>query len=202
MKQTEFSTAPASIALYGGSFDPVHCAHLCVAAAALQQINLDQVLFIPAAQSPLKTNTAVASDAQRIEMLRLAIAEEPRFMLDSSEIDRGGRSYTIDTVTAYRLKYPACKLHWIIGADQFELLPQWHKIEDLASLVTFIVVGRPGHSTSKTLVPGLKYLTIEAPLMPHSSSEIRSLLAQARSTEDLLPPTVEAFISAHGLYTQ
>ncbi|MGZ0655096.1 nicotinate (nicotinamide) nucleotide adenylyltransferase [Coraliomargarita sp. W4R53] len=202
MKPTELASPSPSIALYGGSFDPVHCAHLCVARAALEQLSLDQVIFIPAAQSPLKANTAVASDAARIEMLRLAMGSESRFVLDTNEIERGGTSYTIDTVKHFRIENPSCQLHWIIGADQFELLPKWHCIEEIASLVTFIVLRRPGHSISKSLVPGLKYVAIEAPLMPHSSSEIRALLIAGRSTEDLLPASVEAFISAHGLYTQ
>ena len=202
MKPTELTRPQSSIALYGGSFDPVHRAHLCVARAALEQLHLDQVIFIPAAQSPLKANTTIARDAERIEMLRLAIAPEPRFILNTNEIERGGTSYTIDTVKYFRSTHASCQLHWIIGADQFELLEKWHRIEEVASLLTFIVLRRPGHSISKSLVPGLKYVAIEAPLMPHSSSEIRALLAAGRSTEDLLPPSVEAFISAHGLYTQ
>jgi len=191
-----------SVALYGGSFDPVHCAHLKVAQAALEQLNVDKVVFIPAAQSPLKASTAIAGDAARVKMLRLATAAEPRFEVDPCEIERGGTSYTVDTIRAFCTKHSECQLHWIIGADQFELLPQWHCIEEIASLVTFVVLRRPGYSISGLSVPGLKYIAIEAPLMPHSSSEIRALLAAGRPTEDLMPHSVEAFISSHGLYTQ
>jgi nicotinate-nucleotide adenylyltransferase len=202
MKQTELSTPPAIVALYGGSFDPVHCAHLTVARAALEQLSLDQVIFIPAAQSPLKACATTASDDERIQMLRLATGDEPRFVVDTSEIERGGTSYTIDTVDAFRQKHPAYQLYWIIGADQFELLPKWHRIEEIAAQLTFIVLSRPGHHIANSSVLGWKYVEIEAPLMPHSSSGIRALLAEGHSTEDLLPPSVEAFISAHGLYTQ
>jgi len=202
MKPTQASTTSRSVALYGGSFDPVHRAHLKVAAAALKQLNLDAVIFIPAAQSPLKVNAAAASDADRIEMLRLATNKEPHFEVDTCEIERGGTSYTVDTVVAYRASHPECLLHWIIGADQFELLPQWRRIEEIASLLTFIVLRRPGHLITDSSVAGLRCIEIDAPLMPHSSSEIRSLLADGHPTEDLLPPEVEAFISSRGLYTR
>lgn len=201
MKQTELSTTPATVALYGGSFDPVHCAHLLVARAALEHLSLDRVIFIPAAQSPLKRSATTASDGQRIKMLQLATAEEPRFVVDSSEIERGGTSYTIDTIQAFQVQNPLFQLYWIIGADQFELLPKWHRIEDIAARLTFIVLRRPGYQITESLVPSLKYVAIEAPLMPHSSSGIRALLGEGRSAEDLLPASVEAFISAHGLYT-
>ncbi|WPJ96395.1 nicotinate (nicotinamide) nucleotide adenylyltransferase [Coraliomargarita algicola] len=202
MKPTELSSPLKAVALYGGSFDPVHCAHLHVARSALEHLQLDQVIFIPAAQSPLKTNTTTASDAQRIEMLRLATAEESRFAVDTSEIERGGTSYTIDTVRAFCSKQPDTQLYWIIGADQFELLPKWHQIEEIARRLTFAVLRRPGHTIATSAVPGLKYIAIEAPLMAHSSSGIRVRLAAGRTTEDLLPASVEAFISSHGLYTQ
>jgi nicotinate-nucleotide adenylyltransferase len=180
----------------------VHCAHLEVARAALEQLELDRVVFIPAARSPLKTTATAASDADRIEMLRMATAGEPGFEVDTSEIERGGTSYTIKTVNAYRAKYPDYRLHWFIGADQFELLPQWYRIEEIAAQLTFIVLRRPGYTIEHSAVSGLKYAAIEAPLMPHSSSGIRAMLAEGRLAEDLLPPTVEAFISSRGLYTR
>lgn len=202
MKPIQLSTTCSAIALYGGSFDPVHCAHLAVARVALEQAALDRVVFIPAARSPLKANPTSASDADRIEMLRLATQEEPRFAVDTSEIERGGTSYTVDTVKDYGARFPDLRLHWIIGADQFELLPKWHRIVDIAALVTFIVLRRPGYTIADSTVSELKYLTIEAPLMPHSSSEIRALLAKGDLTGDFVPPTVEAFISSRGLYTR
>jgi nicotinate-nucleotide adenylyltransferase len=205
MKASVNSQNREFVALYGGSFDPVHCAHLSVAQAALQQLHLDRVIFIPAAQSPLKRAEACASDEDRVAMLHLAVAGQPRFEVNACEIERGGTSYTIDTLRHFSEIFPrasGCQLFWIIGADQFELLPQWHQIEEIAALVTFIVLRRPGYVIGAGSVPGLKYVEVDAPLMSHSSSEIRSLLAQGLSTEDLLPCSVEAFISSHGLYTQ
>jgi nicotinate-nucleotide adenylyltransferase len=201
--KASFSTQKRkSIALYGGSFDPVHGAHLQVARTALENCALDAVIFIPAAQSPLKKGATLASGADRVEMLRLAIGEEPRFEVDTREIERGGTSYTVDTIKAYLAAHEECRLHWIIGADQFELLPQWRRIEEIVSLISFIVLRRPGHSMDASAVNGLRFVTIDAPLMPHSSTEIRALIAEGVSATDLLPPAVEAFISSRGLYTQ
>jgi nicotinate-nucleotide adenylyltransferase len=191
-----------SIALYGGSFDPVHKAHLELARTALENCDLESVIFVPAAQSPLKNSAALAEDSDRVEMLRLATTGEPRFEVDTCEIERGGTSYTVDTVKAYRAAHEGCRLHWIIGADQFELLPQWRCIEEIASMITFIVLRRPGHSIVESAVKGLRFVTIDAPLMPHSSTKIRASIAQGRSVVDLLPPAVEAFISSRGLYTR
>jgi nicotinate-nucleotide adenylyltransferase len=190
-----------SIALYGGSFDPVHKAHLELARTALENCDLESVIFVPAAQSPLKNSAALAEDSDRVEMLRLATTGEPRFEVDTCEIERGGTSYTVDTVKAYRAAHEGCRLHWIIGADQFELLPQWRCIEEIASMITFIVLRRPGHSIVESAVKGLRFVTIDAPLMPYSSTKIRASIAQGRSVVDLLPPAVEAFISSRGLYT-
>jgi nicotinate-nucleotide adenylyltransferase len=202
MKPTQASTPPVGVALYGGSFDPVHCAHLKVAQAALEQVSLEKVIFIPAARSPLKVSVAKASDADRIEMLRLASAEEPRFAVDTCEIARGGTSYTVDTVNLFHQKQPESPLYWIVGADQFELLPQWRRIEEIAARLTFIVLRRPGYSLSAPEIKGLRFVEVDAPLMEHSSSEIRRCLAAGAPVEAQLPPAVEAFISSKGLYTR
>jgi nicotinate-nucleotide adenylyltransferase len=191
-----------SLALYGGSFDPVHCAHLIVARSALEQVGVDAVVFIPAAHSPLKSNTAVASAEDRLAMLRLATAGEPRFEVDCSELERGGTSYTIDTVADFRRRYPTAALHWIIGADQIELLPKWHRIGEIVCELTFIVLRRPGYSTAVPPIAGLRQIEIKAPLMAHSSSEVRKRLAGGGTVEGWLPPSVEAFISSRGLYTR
>lgn len=196
------SATSRGVALYGGSFDPVHCAHLKVAHAALEQLSLGKVIFIPAARSPLKRSAANASDADRIEMLRLATADEPRFAVDTCEIERGGTSYTVDTVNLFSKKQPDSMLYWILGADQMEQLPQWHRIDEIAALLTFIVLRRPGYSIQAPPVPGLRAIELDAPLMRHSSSAIRLRLAEGRPWTDLVPPAVEAFISTRGLYTR
>ena len=202
MKPTLAPTPLRGVALYGGSFDPVHCAHLKVARAALDFLKLEKVVFIPTAQSPLKGSLAHASDSDRIEMLRLAIADERCFEVNICEIERGGTSYTIDTVNQFCEKMPQSQLYWIIGADQFELLPQWRQIEEIAAQLTFIVLRRPGYSLSAPPVTGLRYVEVDAPLMEHSSSEIRRCIADGSQMQGQLPPAVEAFIYSRGLYTR
>ncbi len=189
-------------ALYGGAFDPVHRAHLQVARYALEQARLDRGVFIPAAQSPLKSHAPLTDAAARLKMLSLALQGEARFELDESEIVRGGLSYTIDTVRHFSAGHPDTELYWIIGADQFEQLDHWHRIEELAERVTFLVLARPGsHLLASALIPHLRYQVIEAPLMGDSSSEIRLRCREGRSLQGLVPDAVQAFISEQELYS-
>jgi nicotinate-nucleotide adenylyltransferase len=204
---TDPEKTESAIALYGGSFDPVHRAHLEVARAVLNELSLQKVIFIPAAQSPLKANAAQADDASRLEMLRLAIGGDHRFAVDDCEIRRGGTSFTIETVRAYRAAHPGSTLYWIIGADQFQCLSRWHAIDELVRLISFIVLRRPGYATCAPEIPGLRFREVDAPLMEHSSSAIRQRIAEgppsgsSGSLGDWLPRSVEAFIYEHGLYT-
>ncbi|PXA03953.1 nicotinate (nicotinamide) nucleotide adenylyltransferase [Coraliomargarita sinensis] len=199
--QEHQATHKPRIALYGGAFDPVHRAHLEVARAARRQASLDRVAFIPAAQSPLKAHSPVASDAARLKMLELALAGEAGFVIDDSELKRGGVSYTVDTVQAFKARMPDADLYWIIGGDQLEQLDRWHAIRELAQAVTFLVLARPGYQLSAPGVSGLKYETIDAPLMEESSTSIRERIVNGESVIGLLPQSVEAFIREEGLYT-
>lgn len=191
-----------TIALYGGSFDPVHTAHIEIARTALQELGLDEIVFIPAAVSPLKRGTMRASAADRIEMLRLATEGESAFRVDPREIERGGTSFAVDTVRSFQVDYPDAKLFWLLGGDQLELLPDWRSIDELATIVTFIVFRRPGYFLRELNFPGLEIIEIDASLMDHSSSGIRERLARGDSVGDWLPQPVEAFISEHQLYTR
>tara|TARA_B110000093_G_scaffold75999_2_gene82783 strand:- start:6509 stop:7126 length:618 start_codon:yes stop_codon:yes gene_type:complete len=189
-------------ALYGGSFDPVHHAHLRVARYALEQAQLDRVVFVPAAQSPLKAHAPLTDAAVRVQMLSVALRGEAHFELDESEIERGGLSYTIDTVRHFSAGHPDTELYWIVGADQFEQLDRWYQIEELAERVTFLVLARPGsHSGASSLIPHLRYQMIKAPLMSDSSSEIRVRCREGRSLQGLVPSAVQAFIFEQELYS-
>lgn len=200
MLQAREFTGKERIALYGGAFDPVHAAHLKLAFAALEEQKLDRVVFIPAAKSPLKTKGPNASDAARFKMLELAAGDEPRFEVDDCEIKRGGVSYTVDTVRDFKGRYPEAELYWIIGADQLEQLDRWHAIEELAGMVVFLVLARPGHELSAPPVPGLIWIELNAPIMDESSTLVREAMAAGDSLKGLVPETVEAFIRAEGLY--
>ena len=200
MKPTKSSLESASLVLYGGSFDPVHCAHIQMAQSAIGQLGLSKVVFIPSARSPLSPSPTIASDEERMKMLHLATANEPRFEVDDCEIQRGGISYTIDTVSMFRAKYPKVEIYWIIGADQMEQIHKWYRIEDIVAELTFIILRRPGHIIADSLVPGLQYTVLNAPMMPHRSSLIRKALKVGHSCKELVPTAVEAFISEQGLY--
>lgn len=198
---TDQATTKTRIALYGGAFDPVHQAHLEVARAAHRQTSLKKVVFLPAAYSPLKSHGPVASDADRLEMLELALGDTPEFVVDDSELRRGGLSYTVDTVRDFQAHEPGAELFWILGGDQLAQLDRWHVIKDLVRRVTFLVVARPGYPLVAPDIPGLAWAHIEAPLMLLSSTNIRKRLAQGASVEGCLSPSVEAFIREKGLYT-
>jgi nicotinate-nucleotide adenylyltransferase len=202
MKDPVIEGRPIRLALYGGAFDPVHTAHLRVARYALEQAQLDRVLFIPAAQSPLKAHGALSSDDERLQMLRLALQGTDPFDLDAHEIERGGISYTIDTVRYFRERFANAELFWIVGGDQFEQLHEWRSIDALAKLVSFLVLARPGADLlAAAPIPELRYQVIQAPMMGESSSEIRARCAAGASLDGWVPDAVQAFISQRELYS-
>lgn len=190
------------VGLFGGTFDPVHVGHLQIAQCVRATLQLDQLIFIPNAQSPIKEFAPLASGAQRQAMLALAIKGEPAFSIDMLEVKRGGISYSIETVHHFREQFPNAELFWILGADQFEQLDRWREVEQLASELTFAVFRRAGAYVDPPAVSGLKFKEIEAPLMDMSSSEIRAACVQDKIPTHLLPRGLEAFILQQGLYKQ
>src|SRR6266545_756889 len=132
------------IGLFGGSFDPVHLGHLLVAQAACEELALDRLFFVLAAQSPFKPASEPAPAEVRLRMLRLAMVGKSNYEIDEQEIRRGGVSFTIDTVRDYGRRFPGVELFYLIGADHVPTLPKWRDAEELARLVQFIVIPRPG----------------------------------------------------------
>ncbi|MDZ4242549.1 MAG: nicotinate-nucleotide adenylyltransferase, partial [Candidatus Omnitrophota bacterium] len=129
------------IGLLGGTFNPVHIGHMVIAQTALDKAGLDRVIFVPCHEPPHKKIPHLASARDRLAMIRLAVAENPRFDVSDVEVRRAGRSYTIDTVRHFRDLYKGkAKLHFIIGGDSFAALSAWHCIDEIARIVTFIVV--------------------------------------------------------------
>ena len=161
------------IGLFGGSFDPVHCGHLLVAQAACEELQLARLFFIPAAQSPFKPARQPVAATERLRLLRLALAGETQYEIDSQEIGRGGTSFTIDTVHDYHRRFPQAELFYLIGADHLTLLPKWRAAEDLAALVEFVVVPRPGESVA-SLPPPFRVRTLAGFPLGVSSSQIRT----------------------------
>ncbi len=187
------------IGLFGGSFDPVHLGHLLAAQAACEEFKLDRLFFIPAAQSPLKPEQVPAPAELRLRMLRLALAGETGFEVDDQEIRRGGPSYTVDTVHAYRQHYPKAVLFYIIGADHVGLLPTWRSADELATLVEFLVVPRPGDPPVSAKPPFRIQNLIGTPFAV-SSSQIRARVKAAQSIRHLVPAAVAEVIRNSGLY--
>ena len=192
----------ASLALFGGTFDPVHGAHLQVARAAIARMAVERVILIPSAQSPLKAHAPLASDADRLAMLQLATAHAEALAVSDYEIEQGGTSYSLKTALHFQQQYPKAALYWILGADQFAQLARWHAIDQLLQVVRFLVCRRPGYVLQAPPLPGLRYQILELAAWDCSSSEIRERCRRGQSIAELTSTQVEAFISARALYTQ
>ena len=191
--------SPMRIGLFGGSFDPVHLGHLLVAQSAREEVKLDRIFFIPAAQSPFKPEAAPAPADERLRLLRLALAGQPETDIDDQELRRGGISYTIDTVKSYRERFPGAELHYLIGADHVPLLPQWREAERLAQLLEFLVIPRPGGGLAPLPLPFRGRVLGGFPL-GISSSQIRPRVKAGRWIEPLVPAAVAEAIRNYRLY--
>ncbi|MEO5721963.1 MAG: nicotinate-nucleotide adenylyltransferase [Chthoniobacterales bacterium] len=183
----------SKIGIYGGTFDPIHHGHLILAREAREQLQLDEIIFIPAAQSPHKPDVPATPAAVRLEMLRAATADEPFFSIDGSELNRPPPSFTINTVEDFARLKPDAKLFYLIGSDNLPRLPSWHRIGELETLVEFVVLDRGGHADDSS------YRTIRRPI-DISATEIRKKVAEGRSIRYLVPPAVAEIIQRHQLY--
>jgi nicotinate-nucleotide adenylyltransferase len=182
------------LALFGGTFDPIHNAHLIVAREAADQFRLEQVWFVPAAHPPHKSDQTAADFEDRYRMVELACRSDPRFR--ASRLEAGaGKSYSIDTIE--RVRATGEEPYLIIGADAFAEIESWHRWRDLIRLTEFIVVTRPGHAyiaPERARVHRLDTLAL-----PASSSEMRRRLASGETPPEL-PPLVAAYIAGKNLY--
>jgi nicotinate-nucleotide adenylyltransferase len=197
--------------LFGGSFDPVHQGHLTMAAFAMRYLNAEQLIFIPAARSPLKTSAPVASGQHRMDMVRLAIEGLNCYQVSDCELIRTQPSYTIDTISQFRDQYgPTVPLYWLVGADALSELARWSRIEELLDLCRICILYRAGFDIPSLqglegqLSPGhiqqLARDVIPTPLVDTSSTQIREKIAHGRDVDTLLPPAVWEFILKNGLY--
>jgi nicotinate-nucleotide adenylyltransferase len=187
------------LGLYGGSFDPVHFGHLLVAQAAREELDLDRVCFIPAAQSPFKSEATPTPAAVRVQMLRLALAGDSHVEIDLQEIERSGISFTIETVRSYRHRFPGAEFFWLIGADHIVKLPEWSEAAELAGMVEFIVIPRPGEEVAPLPLPFRGQMLKGFPLGV-SSSQIRARVKAGQSLRHLVPEAVAEVIRNNRLY--
>jgi len=195
------------LGVMGGTFDPVHYLHLIMAEGAREQLSLDKVLFVPAGQPWRKADRAITPAEHRVAMLRLASRRNDAFAISTLEIDRGGPSYTIDTLNELREEHPDAKLFFILGEDAFADLPNWKSPELIKRSATLAVASRAIESTGANapLAPnghsrGL--VRLASPLLAISASDIRGRVRQGRSIRYLVPPEVERYIIEHGLYKE
>jgi nicotinate-nucleotide adenylyltransferase len=181
------------IGIYGGTFNPVHHGHLILARQALEEFKLDRLIFVPAAESPFKIQNHTAPPGDRLAMLRLAIAGEDRFSVDPLEIERGGISYSIDTVKMFRTRNPEAELFFLVGEDNANRLTEWHRFEELKKLVCFVVLSRSEDFESSQYPVVQRRIEI-------SSTEIRNRVAKQDSINYLVPESVKHYIEQHQLY--
>ncbi len=197
------------IGIIGGSFNPIHIAHLIIADRFCDQVALDRCIFVPAAQSPFKINDAnLASAEHRLAMVELAIAQHPRFSASDIEIKRGGVSYTIDTIRTIQAQNPEASVSLLIGSDQAIEFVRWREWQSICREAQLCIVRRPFLLTpemeqriSENLtVDGNAPLWITAPLLELSSTEIRQRVAAGMSINYLTVKAVRDFIFSQGLY--
>ena len=197
-----------NIGVLGGTFDPIHVGHLIIAEETRTQLGLTEIIFVPTGQPWLKVNNAISPAEHRVQMVRLAIADKPYFKLSTTEIERAGPSYTVDTLAELQGQIDAeDRLFFILGWDNLMQLPQWHEPSRLVKMCHLVAVPRVGYQTPdpnslESAVPGLSQSTIllDTPRIDISASEIRNLVAQGLFIHQLVPEPVEEYIKQHHLY--
>ena len=196
--------------ILGGTFDPVHNAHLMIAGESLQRLELDEVLFVPTSNTPLKEDTVITPVEHRVRMVELAIADNPVFRLSRIEIDRAGISYTVDTLA--EIKQSAgndSELYFIIGLDSLKTLPRWKRPGRIIEMCRLVTVLRPGYDVPdidelEKSIPGITVrLIIIHDLAPDiSATDIRRRVAAGLPINDFVPGPVEQYILKNGLYRE
>ena len=190
---------PERIGVYGGTFDPVHNAHLSIARAAMEHANLDRLLFVVSARPPHKRRGPYATAEQRYAMVEAALSGEPRMEASRLEMDRNGISYTDATLTELKRVHPHSALYLIIGLDSLIDLPRWKNMPTILELARLLVVPRPERRPVPTELDG-RYDLLPFTKTRLSSTEIRRRVAAGDSIDDLAPPAVVALIRREGIY--
>lgn len=189
------------VAMFGGTFDPIHLAHLILAERACDELELDAVIFVPALVPPHKSvGRRIASAEHRVAMVERGIASNPRFLVSTHEIDRGGISYTVDTLAYLRALLPDARLTLLLGGDSARDFRTWRMPERIAEQADVAVWARPGAELPEEIVPGVPYRRIAAPMLEISSTEIRERAGGGASIRYLTPDPVVEYIESHALY--
>ena len=187
------------IGIYGGTFDPVHNAHVAMARTALEQAQLDLVLFVVSARPPHKNEGPFASPEDRYAMVCAALADEPQMEASRIELDRPGPSYTADTLRTVQKQYPEASLYLILGMDSLIDLPRWRQPDVILHHARLLVVPRPGAWEPPPSLEG-HYDVLPFEKTPLSSTRIRARIAAGEPCEDCVPPAVMKMIREKGVY--
>jgi len=184
------------IGIFGGTFDPPHLGHYLAAVDATEALDLDRVVWVPAAQQPLKAGIAAAAAEHRLAMTQLAVSGSPRFSVDTVELERGGLSFMIETLRTFRERHADAALFLLLGADAAELLPMWRDTGTIRALAEIVVLTRGAQADT----PSAGVRTLSTRRVDISATEIRARVAAGRSILGFVPDAVAAYIAAHGLY--
>ncbi|WP_061962448.1 nicotinate-nucleotide adenylyltransferase [Demequina flava] len=185
------------IGVLGGSFDPVHHGHLAAASDVCATLDLDLMLLVPVNVQPFKLDEGAANADDRLEMCRLAVNGDERFEVSAVDVDRGGVTYTVDTLRDLHAEYPDAEIFFVTGTDALERFHEWRDAETLSELATFVGVTRPGHSLSESNTP---HTLVEVPAMAVSSTDVRRRVTEGAPIRYLVPRAVADYIAEHDLY--
>lgn len=189
------------LALFGGSFDPPHLGHLAFARLALQQLQPDRLLWLPAGRPWQKAGRQMATPEHRVAMVRLLTADEPRFGVDERELHRVGPSFTVDTLREFHREQPGSEIDFLIGQDQYLNLHTWYQAEEVLHLTRLVVVPRGGQAVrGSAALPPHEVQTLNLPDHPVSSTAVRHALARGDDISPLVGPQVAGYIAQHRLY--
>lgn len=191
------------VGVMGGTFDPIHHGHLVAASEAAHRFGLDEVVFVPTGQPWQKAGRQISPAEDRYLMTVIATASNPRFTVSRVDIDRGGPTYTIDTLKDLRVEYPGAELFFITGADALSSIMSWHDWEQMFSLAEFVGVTRPGYVLTEDMLPAdiqERVHLVEIPAMAISSTDCRARAAEGRPVWYLVPDGVVQYIAKHDLY--
>lgn len=187
------------LGIFGGSFDPPHVGHLLVAVDALEKLELDRLIFVPAAVQPLKAGRETASPSDRLEMVRLLVGPDDRLAVDPIEIGRAGLSYTVDTLEIFARQHPEADRFLLVGADALQSFGAWRQPERILALARLVVLRRPGTSSENESIPA-GATTLVTRLVDVSSTEVRERARAGKPIRGFVPESVAKFIEAKRLY--
>ena len=186
------------LGVFGGTFDPPHLGHLIVASDIYAELELDRLVFVPAAAPPHKRGRVHASAERRLEMVRAAVAADPRFTVDDLELQREGESYSVDTLREFRAREPDAELFFIIGVDQLREIDSWRQPEEVARLATLVVVSREGDEADLDMAFPVRAVSVTR--IDLSATRIRERVERREPIRYLVPDEVREIIEREKLY--